>query len=79
MDKILLEKLIIEDRTNIFEEILDCVYSMLPYEENKVVEIAGKINKKVGNVLFENLSYNILIKEFSIIARAMQISALNSM
>lgn len=79
MDKVLLEKLIIEDRTNTFEEVLDCVYSMLPYEENRVIEIAEKINKKIGNILFENLSYKILIKEFSIIARAIQINALNSM
>ena len=52
---------------------------MLPYEENRVIEIAEKINKKIGNILFENLSYKILIKEFSIIARAIQINALNSM
>lgn len=79
MDKHLLEKLIVSDRTNIFEELLDVVYSMAPVSEDKVKQIAISINKKSGVELFKNLEYKILIKEFCIISRAIQINALNSM
>lgn len=79
MDKQLLEKIIISDRNNIFEEMLDVVYSMVPVSEDRVKEVAISINKKVGAELFNNFEYEILIKEFSIISRALQINALNSM
>ncbi|KXB58251.1 hypothetical protein HMPREF3186_01489 [Gemella haemolysans] len=79
MDKHLLEKLIVLDRTNIFEELLDVVYSMVPVSEDRVKEIAILINKKSGVELFKNFEYEILIKEFSIISRAIQLNALNSM
>lgn len=79
MDKHLLEKLIVLDRTNIFEELLDVVYSMVPVSEDRVKEIAILINKKSGVELFKNFKYEILIKEFSIISRAIQLNALNSM
>lgn len=79
MDKHLLEKLIVLDRTNIFEELLDVVYSMVPVSEDRVKEIAILINKKSGGELFKNFEYEILIKEFSIISRAIQLNALNSM
>lgn len=79
MDKHLLEKLIVSDRTNIFEELLDVVYSMAPVSEGRIKEIAISINKKSGVELFKNFEYEILIKEFSIISRAIQINALYSM
>ncbi len=79
MDKHLLEKLIVSDRSNIFEELLDVVYSMVPVSEDRIKEIAISINKKSGVELFKNFEYEILIKEFSIISRAIQISALYSM
>ena len=79
MDKHLLEKLIVLDRTNIFDELLDVVYSMVPVSEDRVKEIAILINKKSGVELFKNFEYEILIKEFSIISRAIQLNALNSM
>ena len=78
MDKHLLEKLIVSDRTNIFEELLDVVYSMTPVSEDRVKEVAISINNKVGCRLFEVLEYDVLIREFSIVARAMQLNALNS-
>lgn len=78
MDKHLLEKLIVSDRTNIFEELLDVVYSMIPVSEDRVKEVAISINNKVGCRLFEVLEYDVLIREFSIVARAMQLNALNS-
>ena len=78
MDKHLLEKLIVSDRTNIFEELLDVVYSMVPVSESRIKEIAISINNKVGCRLFEVLEYDVLIREFSIVARAMQLNALNS-
>lgn len=78
MDKHLLEKLIVSDRTNIFEELLDVVYSMVPVSESRIKEIAISINNKVGCSLFEVLEYDVLIREFSIVARAMQLNALNS-
>ena len=79
MDKQLLEKIIILDRTNIFEELLYVMYSMKPVSEIRVKEIASSINKKVGFELFKNFEYEILIKEFSIVSRAIQINALCSM
>ena len=79
MDKHLLEKLIVSDRSNIFEELLDVVYSMVPVSEDRIKEIAISINKKSGVELFKNFEYEILNKEFSIISRAIQISALYSM
>ena len=78
MDKHLLEKLIVSDRTNVFEELLDAVYSMVPVSESRIKEIAISINNKVGCRLFEVLEYDVLIREFSIVARAMQLNALNS-
>ena len=78
MDKHLLEKLIVSDRTNVFEELLDVVYSMVPVSESRIKEIAISINNKVGCRLFEVLEYDVLIREFSIVARAMQLNALNS-
>lgn len=78
MDKHLLEKLIVLDRTNVFEELLDAVYSMVPVSESRIKEIAISINNKVGCRLFEVLEYDVLIREFSIVARAMQLNALNS-
>lgn len=78
MDKYLLEKLIILDRTNTFEELLDAVYSIIPVSESRIKEIAISINNKVGCRLFEVLEYDVLIREFSIVARAMQFNALNS-
>lgn len=78
MDKHLLEKLIVSDRTNVFEELLDAVYSMVLVSESRIKEIAISINNKVGCRLFEVLEYDVLIREFSIVARAMQLNALNS-
>lgn len=78
MDKYLLEKLIILDRTNTFEELLDAVYSIIPVSESRIKEIAISINNKVGCRLFEVLEYDVLIREFSIVARSMQFNALNS-
>lgn len=78
MDKHLLEKLIVSDRTNIFEELLDVVYSMIPVSEDRVKKVAISINNKVGCRLFEVLEYDVLIRELSIVARAMQLNALNS-
>ena len=78
MDKHLLEKLIVSDRTNVFVELLDAVYSMVPVSESRIKEIAISINNKVGCRLFEVLEYDVLIREFSIVARAMQLNALNS-
>ena len=78
MDKHLLEKLIVSDRTNVFEELLDAVYSMVPVSESRIKEIAISINNKVGCRLFEVLEYDVLIREFSVVARAMQLNALNS-
>ena len=78
MDKHLLEKLIVSDRTNTFEELLAAVYSIIPVSESRIKEIAISINSKVGCRLFEVLEYDVLIKEFSIVARAMQLNALNS-
>lgn len=78
MDKHLLEKLIVSDRTNTFEELLDTVYSIIPVSESRIKEIAISINNKVGCRLFEVLEYDVLIREFSIVARAMQLNALNS-
>lgn len=78
MDKHLLEKLIVSDRTNTFEELLDTVYSIMPVSESRIKEIAISINNKVGCRLFEVLEYDVLIREFSIVARAMQLNALNS-
>lgn len=78
MDKHLLEKLIVSDRMNTFEELLDTVYSIIPVSESRIKEIAISINNKVGCRLFEVLEYDVLIREFSIVARAMQLNALNS-
>ena len=38
MDKHLLEKLIVSDRTNTFEELLDTVYSIIPVSESRIKE-----------------------------------------
>lgn len=78
MDKHLLEKLIVSDRMNTFEELLDTVYSIIPVSESRIKEIAISINNKVGCRLFEVLEYDVLIREFSIVAIAMQLNALNS-
>ncbi len=74
----LLEKAVTNDMDKTLEPVCVAAYKLKPLPETEVIGIAMETNKKLGYELFDDLYYNRLILDFSRVARAVAINALNS-
>lgn len=72
------EKVVTTDLNNHLEEVYKASYSLIPKSKLEIMQIADRVNKKVGFELFKDLYYPTLICEFSIITRMAQDNALKS-
>ena len=74
----LLEKAVTNDMDKTLEPVCLAAYELDPLPETEVIGISIETNKKLGYELFDDLYYNRLILDFSRVARAVSINALNS-
>lgn len=77
MQNNILIKAVTEDLTGVLRPVTDVAYRLEPVAPYFVVGVAVDINKKLGYDLFEDLHYPRLVKDFAMVARAVQQNAIN--
>lgn len=69
-------KAVTEDLNGTLKPVLDATYSLDTIKPYDIVGIAIEINQKLGYDLFDDLHYPRLVKDFPIVARAVQQNAI---
>ena len=69
-------KAVTGDTRNVLGPVLNAAYQLEPMGKYEIVEIAAKVNEQLGYDLFEELYYPRLVKDFALVARAVQTNAL---
>ena len=70
-----LQKAVENDTDDILLPVVKTVWSLQPASKFELVQIAQNINQKLGFELFKELGYTELIRDFSIVAKAVALNA----
>lgn len=65
----------IDTNVSILNPIIEASYQLEPMDKYEVVQLAQHINEQLGKDLFTDLHYPVLIKNFSIVSRALQLKS----
>lgn len=74
----LLEKAINEDVSKLID-VLKASYSLKPLSETELLEIAIDTNKRLGYDLFDDLNYQRLVTDFSLVSRVVAKNAIKKL
>lgn len=65
-----------EDTKNILAPVVDAAYKLEPLSRYELVDIAVQVNEQLGYFLFDDLHYPRLVRDFAMVARAVQRNAM---
>lgn len=64
-----------EDTNNVLAPVLDAAYKLEPLSRYELMDVAVQVNEKLGYDLFDDLHYPRLVRDFAMVARAVQRNA----
>ena len=64
-----------EDTKNVLAPVINAAYTLEPLSRYELMDIAVQVNDQLGYFLFDDLHYPRLVRDFALVARAMQRNA----